>query len=226
MAEESQINDCWNRIGIWSSEGASCPELLQVVHCRNCETYIETGRRMLDRKISRVDAAERTEFYRQPLARENEIEYQVTLFRLGEEFLALENKYIEAVIVPRECRWIPHVSGKIVKGLINVNGEQILVVGVDKLLGIEEQTSLAAEQMHRHLFPRMILIRNGQSILAFHVDEVIGGHRFNRGDIKSVPDTVGKAIVTYSIGLLDVAQGQAGLLDGMLLLYGLEQNLT
>ena len=41
------LDDCWNRIGVWSRAGATCPKLDDVTHCRNCSVYSDAGRRIL-----------------------------------------------------------------------------------------------------------------------------------------------------------------------------------
>jgi chemotaxis-related protein WspD len=47
-AEPSQqIDACWQRIGVWAANGATCPVLQDVIHCRNCPTYVQAGRRCL-----------------------------------------------------------------------------------------------------------------------------------------------------------------------------------
>ncbi|QKQ26287.1 hypothetical protein [Candidatus Reidiella endopervernicosa] len=46
------IDDCWNRIGVWSREESRCPELERYVHCRNCPTFARAGRHVLENRVA------------------------------------------------------------------------------------------------------------------------------------------------------------------------------
>ena len=50
------INDCWNRIGVRGD--ASCPELKQYGHCRNCPVFASAALTLLDRELPAGYAAE------------------------------------------------------------------------------------------------------------------------------------------------------------------------
>ncbi len=45
--EARDIDDCWNRIGIYGDK--SCPVLPEHIHCRNCSVYSAAATRLLDR---------------------------------------------------------------------------------------------------------------------------------------------------------------------------------
>ena len=44
------VNACWDRIGVQGD--ASCPELKQHVHCRNCPVYSAGAMQLLDREMA------------------------------------------------------------------------------------------------------------------------------------------------------------------------------
>ncbi len=44
----SNSQSCWNTIGVKGDR--TCPELTSVIHCRNCATYSQGGRQLLDRE--------------------------------------------------------------------------------------------------------------------------------------------------------------------------------
>jgi hypothetical protein len=50
------INDCWNRIGVRGD--ASCPELAEHAHCRNCPVFATAALALLDRELPAGYAAE------------------------------------------------------------------------------------------------------------------------------------------------------------------------
>src|ERR1700753_3044864 len=45
-ASRTNLNDCWNRIGVQGDR--SCPELLGQIHCRNCPVFSAAARALLD----------------------------------------------------------------------------------------------------------------------------------------------------------------------------------
>ena len=45
-----EIDDCWNRIGVWRTTIERCPELEKVIHCRNCPVFAKAGRKLLRTK--------------------------------------------------------------------------------------------------------------------------------------------------------------------------------
>jgi chemotaxis-related protein WspD len=49
MAEQDRnIDDCWNRIGVWAKGNRDCPKLKDVGHCVNCEVFSSAGRQLLE----------------------------------------------------------------------------------------------------------------------------------------------------------------------------------
>src|ERR1043166_3860216 len=74
--------DCWNHIGV-SGDG-TCPELVKVVHCRNCPVYAAGGRSLLERE----PPVEYLHEWTQALAEEKDEDtaadtLSVLIFRLG-----------------------------------------------------------------------------------------------------------------------------------------------
>src|SRR5579883_797895 len=125
--------DCWNRIGVWGDR--SCPELAQVVHCRNCPVFAAAGRRFLDGPSPQGYLEEWTERLALPIEETATDVQSVLVFRLGDEWLALRVQVLVEVTTQRPIRRIPRRAG-LLAGLVNIRGELHLCVRLAQLLGI------------------------------------------------------------------------------------------
>src|SRR5262245_51359882 len=134
--------NCWRQIGV--AGDATCPELRQVLHCRNCPVYTAAGRRLLERAMPETYRQEWTD----ALAQEKDVSTgsttSVLIFRLGMEWLALPTEVCQEVSDRRVIRRLPHRSGAILLGLVNIHGELRLCVSLSGLLGLTQDTE--AEQ--------------------------------------------------------------------------------
>ena len=159
MADAMQIDDCWNRIGVWSKTGASCPQLVKVIHCRNCEIYSAAGRLLLEQKAPLEYKQQWAKRYAQPLVRSLRRGTSVTVFRIGMEWLAIPTQAIKSIEDPVPIRRIPHRSNPVLRGMANLAGEIELLVSLEALLGIEHE---AAAGEHPQQPGRAQGVRRGQ----------------------------------------------------------------
>jgi len=74
----SDVDDCWNRIGIRGDK--SCGQLAGHVHCRNCPVYATAAKRILDRLPPQMDVLDH-----EPEARHSTRQSSLLVFRLGRE---------------------------------------------------------------------------------------------------------------------------------------------
>lgn len=225
MARE-EVDNCWRRIGVWAKQGASCPILSEAIHCRNCDVYINAGREMLNREnlSNAKDMFERSKSYTLPIENKKVGTNKITVFRLGAEWFSLDSAMVREIIEPGMSRWVPHVSGGLVEGVANINGDPLLVISLKKLLGVDELT-IQDKTLMRRVYPRWVVIEDDKGALAFLADEVYGTFRYLPEELREVPETVGKTMMSYVKGLVDVETWPVGILDGGLLLYGIEQGL-
>lgn len=226
-ARES-IDACWQRIGVWATNGATCPELKDVIHCRNCPTYVQAGRHCLAGQPLADDQEmlQYSEQYRQAKIQADPGLRKVTLFRLGDEWFALDTAMVGSILKPQPCCWVPHRSNKGIKGIANIDGDALVVVSLAKLLGIsasQSQDSEHSQGVVNKAYPRMVTLGKSDKPLVVEVDEVWGQSRYSADKVMPLPSTVSKAVQKYSIGLLELDGTLVGLLDASLLLYGLEQ---
>lgn len=223
---KTKIDNCWRKIGVWSVNNKTCPVLKEVIHCQNCDVYIQVGRQMLNRDAvtSAKEIMNRSKSYAQPLKIKTTGNEKVTIFRLGSEWFAIDTKLVKEVIEPRLVRWIPHLSGGLVEGMSNIGGDPVIIISLKKLLGIDEENK-STDKSKRRIYQRWLVIYDEKGALALLADEVSGTYRYLNSDIRDVPETVSKANITYVKGLVDFDTSVAGILDGDLLFYGIEQDL-
>jgi len=213
---------CWSLIGVWGR--SSCTELGRVVHCHNCPTFEAAGRSLLERE---TDPAYRAE-WSAILARSKAVEERATLslvvFRLGEEWLALPTRVLQEVTEPQVVRTLPHRSGAILKGLVNIRGELLLCVSLHGLLGLTREPAGLA-RMSAVTWPRLAVIAADGDRWAFAVDEVFGIQLINPAALGEVPATVAKSRVSFARGLFEWQGTTVGLLDPELVFSGLRRKV-
>lgn len=223
------VGDCWRQIGVRGDR--SCPELEQHLHCRNCPTYKEIARNLLNRPLSpgyRDEWARHFAQARTDVAvgnAEGSAFQTVVVFRLSEEWLALPVGSFQEVAELRSIHSLPHRRNSAVLGIVNVRGELLVCVSLAKLLGIEDRKT-ADRGLRTSAFPRLIVVGNGDKRIAFGVDEMHGIYRYKQSDQLAVPGTVGKASSSMTAAMISWRERAVGCLDGALLLAMLDRAIA
>ena len=148
----------------------------------------------------------------------------VMVFRLGHEWLALPTEFFKEATHRRQVHHIPHRSGSLLHGIINLNGELRLCVDLNQLLGIEPVSSLLSESLSYRLNRLMTIKKNGD-FWAFPVDEIDGIHVWKHTEIENVPVNITKSTANYLKGIMRIGDKHMGLLDGELLFYSLKRRI-
>lgn len=215
-------NSCWNTIGVRGDR--SCPKLVELGHCRDCATFSEEGRALLNRAAPQ----EYLEEWAAVLAKEREAanrdEKSIQVFRLMSEWLALPASCWMEVIEVRPVRHIPHRSSQVLLGLVSVRGEIHLCVSLSHLLGIEKSEVPAAESQLTNR--RFCVVRKDNISWVFPADEMLGMVSYNEKDVEAVPSTVAKSFQKFTRGLLSIAGKKIGLLDETRLFEGLSRSVV
>lgn len=222
-ARRQAPDKCWSRIGVWSPDGASCPELKRFVHCRNCNHYSAAGRRMLERTMPRDYRREWTERYAQEQRVAEKTNHSVLVFRLGDEWLALESRYVKEITQTRKIHSLPHRSDKLVKGLINIRGELKLCISIGTLLKLEKARD--SYTTDHEILERMILIESEQQSFIFPVSEVHGILHYTDHELQSLPATLANTRNKFSRGIVAWNARHVGIIDHELLFYALGRGL-
>lgn len=208
-------DDCWNRIGIHGDR--TCPELAAVVHCHHCPVFAAAGRRFLDAPAPPDYAAEWARRLAVPAGGEPADLLGALLFRLGDEWLALEVGLVVEVTATRPAHRIPQRGGAIA-GLVNIRGELHLCAHLDAVLGVRGEAPAARPRPEAPPRPgraaRLLVIRCGGEGWAFAVDEVDGVHRLPRHEMADAPATLSRSLARLVRGVFGHGGRSVGLLDG------------
>jgi chemotaxis-related protein WspD len=219
------IDDCWNRIGVWRRGQEICPILEKVIHCRNCEHYSAAGQKILQREIpssyreewTRVIAAQKQ--CKQPNTE------SIVIFRLGDEWLSIPSPIVREITSSKPIRRLPHTRRNIVKGLVNMRGELQICISLGGLLDLDKG-ELPRRFGSVGIADRMILISNGEHQFVFPVTEVHGLHRHHPSELQAVPATLSKSKATYTRGVLHWNDEHVACLDAELMFHTLSRSLA
>ncbi|HUU26496.1 MAG TPA: chemotaxis protein CheW [archaeon] len=218
----NEKKDCWNTIGIHGD--TSCPELEKVIHCHNCPVYSQAGRLLFERQLSADYLREWTEL----LSGEKETEAGATVsfavFRIGREQLAVQALLVKEVTELKIIHSIPHLTNKILTGLVNIHGKIQLCFSLAGLLGLEREKSDGENPGHK-VYKRMIVLEWEGASWVFPVDEIYGIYRFQPEKLSAVPETVSRSHSTYTKGIISLLDKKIGCLDHELLFNSLKRSI-
>lgn len=223
MSTEYEIDDCWNRIGIWGRDATRCPRLQEVVHCQNCLVYSDAGRQLLDRPLREEYRDEWTENLRRARAKAPAQRRSALVFRLGDEWFALNTAVVVEITQLRDIHSLPHATTTILKGLVNIRGELHLCVSLGALIGVEKSDGQNTDG--RKIYDRIVVIeRNGERYV-FPVSEIKDIFYYDPDQRQAPPSTLALAAATYVTGMVELDGSKVGCLDTELLFHGLSKNL-
>ena len=235
----AQVYDCWNEIGV--AGNGSCQELLRYVHCRNCGIYMAAARQLLDRPVTADYRHEWSEYYAGERKLTTPAKTSVVIFRIGSEWLALPTQEFQEVAELRALHTLPHRRRDIVLGLVNVRGELLICVSLERLLGLGLGEKPSAENLqagkpkmvsafknfNASAFSQRLLVANWEgNRIAFPVEEVPGIHRIHRENLQEPPATIAKSMHTCSRGVFAWRDHTVGFLDAGTLFAMVNRNLT
>ncbi len=166
--ETLTLDACWKRIGVQGDR--SCERLAALAHCRNCERHAEAAMLLLDRHALQLqdNAA--------PAATEAVVATRpALLFRVGQDWLALDPARLLEVAPTSAIHGLPHRSGRVLLGVCNVRGVLVPALALGPLLGLENTAATAPTARPRHL-----ILDAAGGPLVLPVDEVDG--------VQAVPD--------------------------------------
>lgn len=215
--------DCWNHIGV--SGNGTCPELVKVVHCRNCPVYAAGGRSLLERE----PPAEYLHEWTQALAEEKDEgtaadTLSVLIFRLGRAWLALPTHICQEMAEMRPIHTLPHRSGPVLLGLVNIRGVIRLCVSLSELLGLEPTDDIGQASNHNAQACLVVIARQSDHWVML-VDELYGIQRFPLSAVRDAPVTVAKTTPRLTKGVIDWQNKGVGYLDDELLFLALRKEV-
>jgi len=211
---ERSIEGCWKAIGIYGD--ASCVQLVQHIHCRNCPVYASAAAHLLDAEAPGLYTQEWTQHIaaQKPAAPAETL--SVVIFRIAAEWLALPSAIFKEIAGDRLIHSLPHRRTGALLGVVNIRGELLVCTSLKHILGVD---AAAAGSVRR-----MLVIQQDNDRTVCPVDEVHGIERFQLQEFKKVPATLAATAVTYTKAVLFWKQRTVGLLDAELLFHTLNRS--
>jgi chemotaxis-related protein WspD len=225
------LPECWRRIGV--SGDRSCPELEAYVHCRNCPVLAAAARTFFDRGAPAGYLDDWRAILEEPAVVPATDTTSVLVFRLGHEWLALPAAVLVEVTTRRRLHRLPHRSGGVLAGLVNIRGQLQLCVSLHALIGIADGPPPIAAATDadapRDTARLLVVERPGGEAgdrWVCGVDEVAGVHRVTAGMLRAVPSTVGHAGGRLSSALFAWQDRTVALLDEARLFEALQERIA
>ena len=217
LPNHSSIASCWQTIGVMGDR--SCEQLSTLIHCRNCPIYTQAARQLFDRLQPDDDS---TPLQKRP-ARSSVDPAEINtsslaLFRIAQQWFALPANLFQQVLTTRVIRPIPHRSNEILQGLVNVHGELILSVCLEKLLGVQR-----SDRTPSFTPPRLVVVEWESSRWSFTVDEFQGIETISADQLLTPPSNVLSTFHTFTHSLLPIQNYTVNCLDEFLLFEALER---
>ena len=216
------MKDCWAIIGVQGD--GTCPRLPELVHCRNCPVFADAGRALLDREPPPGYVDEWTHVLAKAKDEGPAGTFAAAVFRVGDEWLALETPFVVKFGFEREVRRVPHRTSPVFLGLVNVDGELLLCASLSGVLSLPP-----AKQGHPAppgSAARLVVAARGAERWVFPVDEVDGVQRLESSGMGDVPVTLSHAPGNHCRGLMRLPDGRnVAVLDGPRLFDALKESL-
>lgn len=221
----ADIDDCWNRIGVWSHTSNRCPKLLETIHCRNCPDFAAAARKIFESRSLPPDYLDEwCRHYAEPLKTQRGLAHSsILVFRVGNEALSLPISLIDEICQPEMIHRLPHYASAILRGIVNIHGQLRLCFSMAELLGIEDSHYTPEEK--RRVFPRMMVVRRKESRFALLVDEVLGYHRHTPDEVLPVPASLTPSLTKFTRGIIQDGDKSIGLIDEEVMFTAMEDNL-
>jgi chemotaxis-related protein WspD len=210
-------NNCWSDIGVWGN--GTCSELRRVSHCRNCDVYAASGRRLLDRSAPPEYIESWTTFLAEEKVTAEAETTSYLVFRVGHAWFSFPATSLREITEQKSIRSVPHRPRDILLGLVNVRGELYPCVSLHKLFA-EEPISPVPRTA------RFLVARRSGEDWVFPVDQVDGMHDVAKQNIEPIPTTLANAPVVYTQGLFRSKDQTVAVIDEDLLFGALVRGIA
>lgn len=210
------VEPCWRTIGV--AGDSSCSQLASVIHCHNCPVFSDAGQQLFERPSPPERIAEQTARLAEKVRQEFSDNVALLVFRIADEWLALDVDAIVEVATPRALHRVPYRTNDTFLGIVNLRGELQLCVSLRALLGIPATDPLAASQpatQHatRAAACRLIVCQGEGQRWVFAADEVAGVQQVSTHRLGNVPATVAKGSHPLANGVFRWGEHHVGRLD-------------
>jgi chemotaxis-related protein WspD len=196
------VSGCWRAVGVEGDR--SCPELLRVVHCRNCQVFADEAARLFERPAP----AGYTEQWTRNLGEEpppmlDAGSTSAVVFRIEDEWLGLPTQAAAFVASEVSLRQLAGRSNRIFAGLCLFLGELTLAVSLRGLLGLGPPREGV----------RWLAMGAPAERWVFDIDELRGVVRFPESARSNAPTAMRSSVESYLSGVIKTPDSSFGLLD-------------
>ena len=219
------VKQCWKSIGVMGD--GSCERLATAVHCRNCPVFMEAGQQLFEREPPADYILEQTALLSEEMAEDAVGSEAMIVFRIDEEWLALDVDAVVEVAEPRPVHRVPHRTDRLLMGIANIRGELQLCVSLRALLGMDGADRLSEGDLSDGAGSSCRLLvceRSGQR-WAFAVDEVAGVQRVAIDRLGNVPSTIAKSVKRLIKAVFRWGKKSVGRLDVDRVFASLEESI-
>jgi chemotaxis-related protein WspD len=228
---DAAAGQCWKVIGV--AGAGSCAALTEVVHCRNCPVFAAAGEQLFEREPPAEYIAEQTDLLARKVEDEAAGTEALLLFRLGREWIALDVQVSVEVAEARTIHRVPHRSGDLFLGIVNIRGELQLCASLHALLGLEGVSQAAGGSLPSAASSaswdrgqtRLLVCQDHGRRWVFPVDEVAGVVHLSSSQLGNVPSTVDKSGTRLVNAVFRWAEKRVGRLDTARLFDSLEERI-
>jgi chemotaxis-related protein WspD len=176
---------------------------------------MEAGQQLFERQPPAEYVEEQTAILSKKVAEEAAGSVAIIVFRIEEEWLALDVDAVVEVTEPRPVHRVPHRTDRLLAGIVNIRGELQLRVSLRALLGIDGTdcspdggSNVSGKSSYRLL----VIERDGQR-WAFAVDEVAGVYRVRTDQLGNVPTITAKNVKRLASAVFTCEGRSVGRLD-------------
>jgi len=223
ISNKINIDDCWNRKGIWGRETPKCEKLIEVIHCRNCSVYWSAGRSMLDRNVPLDYVRQWTNEVAVSTGEANSPSESIITFRLNNEWYSLSTEYFVEVSQIRNIHHIPHHTGNFIMGVVNVSGVIRLCFSLSYLLGVDMESEAAVQ--NSSIYQRFVVISIKGRDFVFPVNEIGGILHYSVKDLVPAPTTIVAEKAKLLVGILKINSRKIACLNAEQLYSAAEEHL-
>lgn len=209
MAKRNKKNheDCWNKIGVWSTSPEKCERLLQVIHCRNCDIFSKAGREVLERNAPGGYVTQWQKEIAHQKQEISELTHGVMMFRIGNEWFAISAGSLQEIAELRKIHNVPHNENPNIRGVVNIGGEVDICYSLANLLEITKHEDGEGN------YQRLMVISYQAERYIFPVSEVRGMIHYGESDVLTAPSTLGPKKSSLINGIFMVDKNSVAILD-------------
>lgn len=172
-ADGQQLIACWRTIGVWGNQKPRCEKLDDLIHCRNCDVFYAAAEASFQNRSSGTAALEKSRELLERLHQQvQQGDLSVVPFRLGRFWFGIETGSVQMVVADCRIHTVPFRSRPALLGLIPVNGEAITCVCLSEIIRVRVNDS-PSTVVCGSVFHRFLVLKMGNSRVAFKVDEVL-----------------------------------------------------